>query len=91
MRRTHDRVLPPVDSRGAGPNIAEGSGRKGRDRAHFFQIAHGSAVEASSQLMQLELLRLVSADDVGRGEELLDRVRAMLWRLIRSAAAEPGG
>jgi four helix bundle protein len=72
-------------------NIAEGAGRAGRDRAHFFQIAYGSAVEASSQFMQLQLLGLVASGDVRRAEGLLDRVRAMLWRLIRSPSTIAAG
>ncbi len=72
-------------------NIAEGFGRAGRDRTHFFQIEYGSAVEASSQLMQLQLLGLVASGDVRRAEGLLDRVRAMLWRLIRSASTSAAG
>ena len=71
-------------------NIAEGFGRARRDRAHFFQIAYGSA-EANSQLMQLQLLGLVASGDVRRAEGLLDRVRAMLWRLMRSASTIAAG
>ncbi len=68
-------------------NIAEGAGRLHGDRAHLLQIAYASAQEASSQLTQLLLLRLVGRDDVGAAEGLLDRTRAMLWRLARAAEA----
>ena len=73
-------------------NIAEGQGRKdasgsGADRVHFLRIAYGSAQEASSQLTQLMLLRLVPMSEVAKAEALLDRVRAMLWRLARSSSA----
>ena len=71
-------------------NIAEGAGRLHGDRWHHMQIAYASAQEASSQLTQLLLLRLVSRDDVGPAEELLDRTRAMLWRLARSPGPAPG-
>ncbi len=51
------------------------------------QIGYASAQEASSQLTQLVLLGLVAHDDVGPAEELLDRTRAMLWRLARSGGS----
>ena len=71
-------------------NIAEGQGRLdasggGADRIHFLRIAYGSAQEASSQLTQLLLVGLVPADRIARAEQLLDRTRAMLWRLARSS------
>jgi four helix bundle protein len=70
-------------------NIAEGAGRLHGDRAHHLQIAYASAQEASSQLTQLLLLGLLGPDDdVAAAEVLLDRTRAMLWRLARSASSE---
>ena len=46
--------------------------------------------EASSQLTQLSLLGLVATEDVEPAEELLDRTRAMLWRLARSSGPAHG-
>ena len=77
-------------------NVAEGQGRMshhggaGADRLHFLRIAYGSAQEASSQLTQLMLLRLVPTSSVAQAELLLDRVRAMLWKLARSSSAQAG-
>ena len=65
-------------------NIAEGAGRLHGDRSHHLQIAYASAQEASSQLTQLLLLGLLTPDDVSPAEGLLDRTRAMLWRLARA-------
>ena len=70
-------------------NIAESAGRTGGDRAHHVRIAYGSAQEASSQLTQLMLLRLVPTAEVAKAEALLDRVRAMLWKLARSSESGP--
>ncbi len=72
-------------------NIAEGAGRLHGDRSHHLQIAYASAQEASSQLTQLLLLGLVAHDDVQPAEELLDRTRAMLWRLARSGGSAGAG
>ena len=71
-------------------NVAEGAGRLHGDRVHHLQIAYASAQEASSQLTQLLLLGLVGHDDVEPAEELLDRTRAMLWRLARSPGPAHG-
>ncbi len=71
-------------------NIAEGAGRLHGDRAHHLQIAYASAQEASSQLTQLSLLALVATEDVAAAEVLLDRTRAMLWRLARSPGPAHG-
>ncbi len=65
-------------------NVAEGAGRLHGDRVHHLQIAYASAQEASSQLTQLLLLGLLTPDDVSPAEGLLDRTRAMLWRLARA-------
>ena len=63
-------------------NLAEGSGRSGRDRFNHFHIAYGSALEASAAL---EILAAVGGVQAGAAEQalaLLDRTRAMLWRLM---------
>jgi len=63
-------------------NLAEGHGRCGRDRAHFWRIAYASAKEVDSHL---KLLAAARAIDATRAEETLaafDEVRAMTWRLL---------
>ena len=64
-------------------NLAEGRGRSGRDRLHHYRIAYGSAKEAGSALQMLLAGGLVDAQQVAKACELLDRVRAMTWRLMR--------
>jgi four helix bundle protein len=63
-------------------NLAEGDGRSGRDRAHFWRIAYASAKEVDSHL---RLLASAGAIDGTRADEALDgfdQVRAMTWRLL---------
>ncbi|MCB9729002.1 MAG: four helix bundle protein [Deltaproteobacteria bacterium] len=63
-------------------NLAEGGGRFGRDRVQHYRIAYGSAREAS---MALELMVGAGAVPEAAGAEvleLLDRVKAMTWRMI---------
>ena len=62
-------------------NLAEGTGRSGRDRLHHYRIAHGSAREASACI---ELMASMGIIEQGRGTEtleLLDQVKAVTWRL----------
>ena len=67
-------------------NLAEGHGRSGRDRAHHWRIAYGSAKEVDTHLRLLVMARSV---DVRRAEValgLFDEVRAMTWRLLNPKA-----
>ncbi len=63
-------------------NLAEGQGRRGRDRRHFFRIAYGSAREVDSHLRLL--VGAGAVDPAGTADvlDLLDRVRALTWRLV---------
>ena len=63
-------------------NVAEGHGRVGRDRLQHYRIAYGSAKEASSALEMLASGRFVDVVEAARAAALLDRVRAMTWRLM---------
>ncbi len=63
-------------------NLAEGRGRSGRDRIHHFRIAYGSALEAGSHLELLAAAGAVNRERAREALELLDRVRALTWRLI---------
>ena len=63
-------------------NLAEGAGRRGRDRAHHWRIAYGSALEAGSALELLTAGGFVDARRARRVMAMLDEVRAMTWRLL---------
>jgi four helix bundle protein len=63
-------------------NLAEGNGRFGRDRMHHWRIAYGSALESSSAMQLLTAARCLDPVAASQAEKLLDRVRAMTWRLI---------
>jgi four helix bundle protein len=63
-------------------NIAEGSGRYApADKAHFYLIARGSAMECLAALSLLDARSLVSSDVHRRSRALLTRIVAMLTRL----------
>jgi four helix bundle protein len=64
-------------------NIAEGSGKKGRDAARFHTIARASALECAAILDAFESMSLVSLATLSPHRQLLDRLVAMLTGLIR--------
>ena len=63
-------------------NLAEGHSRTGRDRAHLWRIAYGSAKEVDSQLRLLVTAGAINRDRAENALQLFDRVRAMTWRLL---------
>jgi four helix bundle protein len=63
-------------------NLAEGSGHIGGNRKHHWRIAYGSALESSSALGLLQAAGKIDPNRASEAEELLDRCRAMTWRLI---------
>ena len=63
-------------------NLAEGAGRRGRDRVHHWRIAYGSALEARTALELLVATGGVDAEAAAGADALLDRVAAMTWRLV---------
>ena len=64
-------------------NIAEGAGRMTRaDKAKHYTIARGSAMESAAHLDILRADELVDPEHYERGVELLERVVAMLTKLI---------
>jgi four helix bundle protein len=65
-----------------GLNTGEGLGRAGRDRGYHFRVAYGSALEAGAALQMLSAVGAVPSDVAQDGLALLDRTRAMLWRLM---------
>ena len=60
-------------------NLCEGSGRAGRDRRRFFGYAQGSLREITGAINNA--IDLGWPIDTSVVEPLLDRERAMLWRL----------
>ena len=62
-------------------NIAEGSGKGGRDAARFYTIARGSALECAAIIDAFEAMQLIAAADLAEPRELLERVVAMLTKL----------
>jgi len=80
LKSIADQVIRSASSVPA--NLAEGHGRSGRDRLHFWRIAYASAKEVDSHLRLLERAGVVNTGSVARVLETLDQVRAMTWRLI---------
>ncbi|MEM9489504.1 MAG: four helix bundle protein [Myxococcota bacterium] len=62
-------------------NLAEGRRRVGKDRAHLWRIAAGSADEARTCLHVAEAWGYLAEDDSREALEPLDRVLAITWRL----------
>ena len=62
-------------------NIAEGNRRAGKDRRHHFRVALGSAAEVGGCLDIARCLDYLGEAEVAPANELLDRVRAMTYRL----------
>ena len=63
-------------------NLTEGHGRTGRDRAHHWRIAYGSAKEVDTHLQLLAGSGAVDVARAGEAMALFDEVRAMIWRLL---------
>ena len=63
-------------------NIDEGAAHAQRVRAHHDRLAYGSAREVRTQLRIAAAWGYVDAATVDAPLALLDRVGAMLWRLI---------
>jgi four helix bundle protein len=65
-------------------NIAEASGKPGgADRARFYAIARGSALECAAILDVLHLLGAADVRDVDQGKLLVSRIVAMLTKMCR--------
>ncbi len=63
-------------------NLAEWACRTGKDRAHAYRIAQGSAVEVRSAVRLAHVWQYVDADLVAAAEPGLDRLAALLWCLV---------
>ena len=66
-------------------NVAEGSKRAGKDRAHFYRIAAGSCAEVRAALAVSAGWGHLAAVDLVAVEQLLDRQAALLYRLAPRA------
>jgi four helix bundle protein len=80
LKSIADQVIRSASSVPA--NLAEGHGRSGRDRMHFWRIAYASAKEVDSHLRLLAQAGAVGSTHVGKVLMTFDEVRAMTWRLI---------
>src|SRR5438094_8456186 len=64
-------------------NIAEGNGKVSqKDRARFFQIAHGSALEAAACLDLLVARGRCAGGAVAKGKATLEEIVQMLFKLL---------
>ena len=71
-------------------NIAEGNGKfSTRDRARFFEIARGSALECAACLDVLVVRQLASEIQTGSGKEQLVHIVRMLMGLLRRFSTRP--
>jgi four helix bundle protein len=75
-----DQVIRSASSVPA--NLAEGHGRSGRDRLHFWRIAYASAKEVDSHLRLLDAAGAVDRSAANKTLDGFDQVRAMTWRLL---------
>jgi len=62
-------------------NVSEGRLRAGLDRADLFRRAAGSASELTTALRIAKARGYITPADYAAVDVVLDRVRAMLWRL----------
>jgi four helix bundle protein len=70
-------------------NIAEGTGKfTPPDRCRFYDSARGSALECAAALDVLVAKRVMQANEIIEGKELLRPIVAMLVGLIKSVAPD---
>jgi four helix bundle protein len=64
-------------------NLAEGNGKfSQKDRARFFQIAHGSALESAAYLDLLVARGCCKPDAIVRGKAMLEEIVKMLFKML---------
>ena len=80
LKSIADQVIRSASSVAA--NLAEGHGRTGRDRLHFWRIAYASAKEVDSHLRLLTAAGAVNRTAADFSLDGFDEVRAMTWRLL---------
>ena len=82
--RQHDRDLEDHARRstnGIGLQLSEARRRAGRDRLHLWRVAAGSAAELETALRLAEAWGYLEAGALAEPRALLDREKAMLWKL----------
>ena len=62
-------------------NLSEGRQRAGKDRTHLWRVAAGSVAECTAALGIALEWRYIEPADASPALELLDRLRAIVWRL----------
>ena len=80
LKSIADQVIRSASSVPA--NLAEGHGRTGRDRLHFWRIAYASAKEVDSHLRLLVQAGAINGARAEGALDTFDEVRAMTWRLL---------
>jgi four helix bundle protein len=80
LKSIADQVIRSASSVPA--NLAEGHGRAGRDRFHFWRIAYASAKEVDSHLRLLAQAGAINRTKTEKVLSTFDEVRAMTWRLL---------
>ena len=68
-------------------NLGEGRGREDGDQRRHYEFARGSAGEVTVALRVAVLKGYVTRGELAEVDALLDRVRAMTYRLTHKAAA----
>lgn len=68
--------------------IGEGVGKRGRARAAAYEVALGEAKELVVALDCVEIDGYALRDELNACQDLVDRICAMLTKLIRSAEAQ---
>ena len=66
-------------------NIGEGVGKRGRARAAAYEVALGEAKELVVALDCVEIDGYAPPEEINACQDLVDRICAMLTKLIRSA------
>ena len=80
LKSIADQVIRSASS--VPTNLAEGHGRVGRDRVHFWRIAYASAKEVDSHLRLLTAAGAINRTAANSAHDGFDQVRAMTWRLL---------
>ena len=80
LKSIADQVIRSASSVPA--NLAEGQGRAGRDRLHFWRIAYASAKEVDSHMRLLAQAGAICRTKTEKTLSTFDEVRAMTWRLV---------
>jgi four helix bundle protein len=80
LKSIADQVIRSASSVPA--NLAEGHGRSGRDRLHFWRIAYASAKEVDSHMRLLASTGVIGESSAAHALAVFDEVRAMTWRLL---------